>query len=145
MATTTAQEARETLLGAWQLVSWQEIRPSGTVAYPLGPHAAGRLMYDRSGQMSAQFVRSHRRFASDDWRQAQPGEMAGAWPDYFGYYGTFHVDPRSSVLVHRIEGSWFPNLVGTEQVRHYHLNGNRLDLAAETARAKVRVVWERLD
>jgi hypothetical protein len=42
-----------------------------------------------------------------------------AWVNYFGYFGTYSVDEQNKAVIHRIEGSWFPNLVGTEQIRYY--------------------------
>lgn len=81
MSTTTAAEVREQLLGAWKLVSWQQIHDDGSVAYPLGEDAIGQLMYTDSGHVSAQLVRARQtRFASDDWQQATTDETAAASP-----------------------------------------------------------------
>lgn len=55
------------LLGAWKLVTWQQIRQDGTIDYPLGPDAIGQLMYSDSDRVSAQLVRVDQPpFASDD-------------------------------------------------------------------------------
>jgi hypothetical protein len=97
--------------------------------------------------VSAQLVRPHQnRFDSDDWREAQPEEMIAAWPNYFGYFGTFSIDADDDddVVVHHIESGWFPNLVGTDQRRHYRFDGDQLVLDADTAWDKVRIVWERV-
>jgi len=143
--TSSGEQIRAELLGCWRLVSWQEIKEDGTVGYPLGDDAVGQLMYDDSGRVSAQLVRADQpRFASDDWQQASAEEMRSAWPGYFGYFGTFTVDAEAATVIHRVEAGWFPNLVGTEQVRHYRFDGGRLVLDADTAWGQVRIAWEKL-
>ena len=102
-------------------------------------------MYDEDGRMSAQLMQTNQaRFASDDWRQASPEEKARAWSDYFGYFGTYTVDEQAKAVVHHIEGSWFPNLVGEDQKRYYQLVEEQLVLNATTAWGDVRIVWEKI-
>src|SRR4051794_8129239 len=38
---------------------------------------------------------------------------------YFRYFGTYEIDEAAGVVAHLIEGSWFPNLVGKQELRHY--------------------------
>jgi hypothetical protein len=95
--------------------------------------------------VSAQLVRINQpRFASDDWQQASTEEMCAAWPSYFGYFGTFTIDAEAAAVTHHIEAGWFPNLVGTEQVRSYRFEGGQLVLDADTTWGQVRIIWEKL-
>jgi hypothetical protein len=111
-------DIRQRLLGSWRLVSWQEHDASGAVSYPLGPDAVGQLSYDESGRVSAQLMRRNQpRFANEDWQRAAPAEKSAGWSCYFGYFGRYRFDERSRTVIHHIEGSWFPNLVGTDQKR----------------------------
>ena len=141
-----AEDVRQKLLGAWELVSWQSIGRDGVIGYPLGEDAVGQLMYDgASNRVSAQLVRPHQsRFASDDWQEASPEEMVAAWPNYFGYFGTFTIDSDEAAVTHHIEAGWFPNLAGTDQVRKYRFDGDQLALDADTAWGQVRIVWRKL-
>ncbi|MGH3804789.1 MAG: lipocalin-like domain-containing protein, partial [Pseudonocardiaceae bacterium] len=101
--------------------------------------------YTDSGRVSAQLVAVNQaRFASDDWRQATSREMAAAWPNYFGYFGSFTIDTDRGAIIHHIDAGWFPNLPGTQQVRHYRFENDHLVLGAETAWGKVRIVWKKL-
>jgi hypothetical protein len=144
MTTMHADQVRTELLGAWRLITCEVVDADGTMSYPMGDNVAGQLMYDDSGRVSAQLVRADQSpFASEDWRQATPDEMTAAWPNYFGYYGTFTVDADAGTVTHHIDFGWFPNLTGTEQVRNYRFDNNQLVLNADTAWGKVRVVWER--
>ncbi len=83
------------------------------------------------------------RFVDDDWRRAQLAERAAAWLGYFCYFGTYTVDEAAGTVTHRVAGSWFPNLVGTDQLRYVTLAENRLSLTAETPWGRVTLVWEK--
>jgi hypothetical protein len=138
-------EIRDRLLGAWRLVSWSGHSSAGDVTYPLGESARGQLIYSPEGRVAAQLVSADMaRFLHDDWRAAGSGERADAWGKYFGYFGTFSVDEEKNAVIHRIEGSWFPNLIGTEQVRFFRFEGEKLVLDADTNWGKVRIVWEKI-
>jgi len=143
--TNTRTSVRSALTGTWKLESWQIIGPDGEVEHPLGVAPLGQLMYDdRSSTVSAQLVQgSQPSFASDDWQEATPEERAAAWPRYFGYFGTFSIDEMEATVTHHVESGWFPNLVGTDQVRHYRLEAGRLILDADTAWGAVQIVWSR--
>jgi len=139
------EDVRQRLLGSWRLVTWEEHSAGDEVDYPLGPGAVGQLTYSPSGQVSAQLVRpGQSRFADEDWRKATVDERADAWVGYFGYFGRYSIDERAGTVTHHVEGAWFPNLVGTDQVRHYHLDDDILTLDADTAWGRVRIVWERI-
>jgi len=142
---TKVDRTRERLLGAWQLVSWEAHDATGAVTYPLGEDAVGQILYDAAGKMSAQLMRQKQaRFVSEDWQQARAEEKEAAWSGYFGYFGTYTIDERAGAVTHHIEGSWFPNLIGTQQIRYYRFEGDRLVLDADTAWGQVRIVWEKV-
>ena len=134
---------RQQLLGAWRLVSCEE-ESEGGVTYPFGQGAIGQISYDASGRMSAQLTRADQApFSSEDLRESTSQERTTAWANYFGYFGTYTVDEERKTVVHRIEGSSFPNLVGTEQIRHYRFEGKQLVLHANMPWGNVRNVWEK--
>ena len=141
----TPDQTREQLLGAWRLISWEAHDATGALKYPLGEDATGQLSYDATGRMSAQLMRRYQdRFVSEDWQQARAEEKAAAWSNYFGYFGTYTIDESIGAVTHHIEGSWFPNLIGTQQIRYYHFEGDQLVLDADTAWGQVRIVWEKI-
>jgi hypothetical protein len=134
----------ERLVGAWDLREWSEIGADGSKSYPLGEDAIGQILYTPDGHMAAQLVRIHRRkFASDDWREASPAEAARAFTEYFGYFGVYEIDLRQQTVIHHVKGSWFPNVEGGDQFRHFRLQGDQLVLDADTSWGKVRIVWTR--
>lgn len=137
-------QVRNRLLGGWRLVSWEISDANGHRTYPLGKDAIGQLMYDGQGRVSAQLARRDQaKFSDDDWQKASTEEKASAWGNYFGYFGSFTIDEPARTVVHRIQGSWFPNLLGTEQRRVYRFEGDQLIFNASTAWGENRIVWEK--
>jgi hypothetical protein len=140
----TSQQIANDLIGAWTLVSWFEIKKDGGIEYPLGEGAIGQLIYSADGHVSAQLAsKDTQPFRQEDWRKASGDESATAWKSYFAYFGTFSIDTKDDAVVHHVEGSWFPNLVGTDQKRRFHFERGQLVLDADTEWGQVRIVWER--
>lgn len=132
------------LLGTWRLVEWSEINADGSKSYPLGEKAIGQIMYGADGHMTAQLVAVDRaRFRSDDWREASGEEGARAFKEYFGYFGTYTIDALHKAVVHHVNGAWFPNVEGVDQVRFFRFEGSRLVLDADTKWGKVQIIWAR--
>lgn len=135
---------RERILGTWRLLSWEWHDAKGAVGSPLGDDPVGQLIYDASGAMSAQLMRRDRsRFQSENFLDATPEEKTASWSGYFGYFGTFAVDEAGGTVVHHVEGSSFPNMIGTDQLRLAKLDGDRLSLVAEAPWGHVGIVWQR--
>jgi len=136
-------DIRARLIGTWRLVSLHEERSDGQIINPVEDH--GQLIYTAAGRMSAQLMQGNRaRFTKGDWREATDEERVRAWLEYFGYYGTFSIDEKNKAVIHHVEGSSFPNLVGTRQVRYFRFDGERLVLNADGDWGKVQAVWEKI-
>jgi hypothetical protein len=141
----SSAEIRARLIGAWRAVSWFDKDADGNFFYPLGEKANGQLIYTAEGRMSAQLMSADMaKFANADWREATAEERTKAWLEYFGYWGSFSIDEAKQAVIHHVEGSAFPNLVGTKQVRYFRFEGERLVLNADTAWGKVQVEWEKI-
>jgi hypothetical protein len=138
------KEVVNRLIGAWHLVTWFEIKANGDRVYPLGEDAIGQIIYSADGHVAAQLMaRQRKRFRSDDWREASEIESAQAWKQYFGYFGRFSINLGANAVIHHVEGSWFPNLLNTNQERFFQFEGSRLILNADTEWGRVQIVWER--
>jgi hypothetical protein len=136
----------ERFIGAWALSSCEYRLRTGEVLKPFGDHPAGRIIYTANGQMSAQLMDpASAIFASADTLQATSEEVDGAWHKYVGYWGTYTVDREASAVTHHVEGAWFPNWTGTDQVRSFLFEGDRLTLSADTAELVATLVWRRAE
>jgi Lipocalin-like domain len=101
--------------------------------------------------MSVMLMRSDRRnFASNNLMEATPEEIEVAFEGYVSYGGSYEINEQERFVIHRLQLSWFPNLVGTEQKRFFEFAGDRLTLKTPPltvfGEAQVhRLVWERLE
>lgn len=122
--------AREQFVGTWGLVSWQVKQFEGEIIdSPLGPRPVGWIMYRPEGYMSVAIMRPDRtKFTSNNLVEATPEEIKTGFEGYIGYCGTYEVDDRENFVIHRLQLSWFPNLVGTSQKRYFEFSEHRLTL-----------------
>ena len=92
-------------------------------------NAIGQAIFTRSGYMSAQLMRAGRpAFASGDQAGGTDQEIRAALQGYAAYYGQCEIDEENKTLVTRVEGSLFPNWVGSRQLRYYEFSGSQLIL-----------------
>lgn len=128
--------------GAWRLVSVQEREPDGSLTNPYGEHPVGLLLYDETGRMSVQIMRSDRaRLSSNDWDEIPAGEIKSAVEGFTAFFGTYEINEAEAVIIHRVEGHLLPNSVGKDLRRSYEFSGNRLTLKPSASRS---VTWERV-
>jgi hypothetical protein len=131
-------------IGAWTLISYELLLASGVVEKPMGDHPLGRILYLDNGQMSAQVASGLDPLANADPREATPEEADRAWRSYVGYWGTFTVDAEAGVVIHAVDGAWFPNWIGQRQVRQYSFSGNTLTLEADSPAWHATLLWCRI-
>jgi Lipocalin-like domain len=135
------------LVGAWRLVSCETRADDGSVDYPLGRDAVGKLIYTDDGHMSVSIARPSRRpFAGGDLLGGTGDEKAEAVESYVSYCGRY--ERRDESVVHQVEMSLFPNWTGRDQERRVKLDGKRLTLEAppftiKGAEQRAYLVWER--
>ncbi len=117
------------LVGTWRLLSSEFRTSGGAVIYPLGENASGLCLISAEGYLSGQLMRRDRPpFAGGDPASGTPEEVRAALEGYVAYYGPFELDPEGQRLVTRVEGSLFPNWLGSEQERFYRFEGDRMTL-----------------
>lgn len=146
-----SRSAKEQFCGTWKLVSWKIEQANGELLDPpLGPDPLGWIMYQPGGHMSVVLMRSDRpKFASNNLIEATPEEVDTAFEGYISYCGSYEVNEQQRFVIHRLQLSWFPNLVGTEQKRFFEFAGDRLTLTTPPltvfGEAQVhRLIWQRL-
>lgn len=139
-------ETSARFIGAWTLISYELSLPSGAVEKPMGEHPIGRILYLENGQMSAQVAASGLDpLAHADAREATPEEADRAWRNYVGYWGTYSVDAAAGIVIHSVEGAWFPNWIGQRQVRHYRFSGDTLALETGSPDWHATLIWRRME
>src|ERR1700739_880568 len=130
------------LVGNWKLVSVQIIFDDGTPQALLGEHPRGYLILTPEGRMMALGTSASRNSsASDDARVA-------LWHSMFAYSGKYRIEGNDFVTI--VDVSWNEEWNGTEQKRHYKLQGNKLTIETVPQPSPVdkrtsyaKLVWER--
>lgn len=116
-------KAAPSLIGTWILVAFDTRDSAGTLAYPLGQHPQGILIYDAKHRVVAQLLDPDLPpFISGDRARGTDAEVRAAFNGSFAYYGHFRIDANHSTVTHRVEGASFPNWIGTDLVRSYRLD-----------------------
>lgn len=122
---------KEKLIGTWKFESMKVETEKGEIVYPYGENIFGMLIYTPSGHISVLLMNPDRfKFASDDPLDGSSEEIESAYGGFDAYCGTYSVDEEKGTVTHHIEGSKFPNWVGTNQVRHFEFSDNKLLLYA---------------
>jgi hypothetical protein len=120
---------REQFVGIWKLVSNEFRQSDGQVSYPFSRDSVGLAMFNANGQNGAQIMRPDlSKFASGDRLKGTPAEIKSAFEGFFAYFGTYEVNQKEHTLTLHVEGSSFPNWIGTAQKRFFELSGNRMTL-----------------
>lgn len=148
--TRQANSMQQIFLGTWKLVSYvREDLPSGAKSDVMGTHPTGYINYGNDGRMMVMIVGSDRKKPAG--AAATPAEAEGLIKSMLAYAGTFTIDTGAKTVTHHIEISWDQSRVGTDQVRAYRLDGDRLTLVTQpsadpaTGKQTVRtLVWEKL-
>lgn len=138
-------------IGTWKLVSFEIRTDRGAVVYPFGEDAQGSIIYTASGHFSVQIRRTHRpHFASGDQLKGTVEEIEASYKGYLSYCGLYDFDLNGGFVVHRVEGSLFPNWEGQGLKRYCTFSDNRLTLTTPPTlwggRGEIigTLVWERV-
>ena len=120
------------VVGTWRLVSSEGRSSAGDVSRPYGDGPVGLLLYGADGYMSATLMRPDRPpFASGDRLRGTPEEVRLASEGFLAYCGTYDVDAARGIIVHHVTAADFPNIVGTDLVRHFALENGHLVLETQ--------------
>ncbi len=135
-------------LGTWRLVSYHLKTADGKITYPFGPDAVGYYIFTESGYMSVALMPGNRpKFAVGDFMGGSTEEKVAAAETYISYSGKYEI--QGDKLIVHAEVAFFPNWMGTDQVRLWKLEGNRLTLSTPPLLARgvertAHLVWERV-
>ena len=138
--------------GTWRLLACEGRWSDGRVSFPYGEKPDGILLYDGKGIFAGQIMAPGRPcFATGNLLKGSNDEVRAAFEGYVAYYGSYDVDESEGLMIHQVEGSFFPNWIGERQIRKFEFTDNgRLQLSTmpiKGSRADLTVVllWERAD
>jgi Lipocalin-like domain len=123
------------LLGTWKLISAIAILPDGSIEPDVyGVNPVGYITYTSEERMMVMFAKRDRApFSIDvksplgkDIQKLPVAELAEAFTSFNAYAGTYELN--GNIVIHHIEIASIPNRVGTDLVRTFSLNGDRVTL-----------------
>lgn len=125
-----ATTATQRIVGTWQLMTRTVRRADGTTIVDpvLGEKPTGRLVYDAGGAMSLQMMRTGRKDAISTPASPKDKPNQRVILGYDSYFGRYTVDEKAGTVTHHVEGSLFPEDLGSNWVRPFTLNGDTLTL-----------------
>ena len=120
------------LLGTWRLKSFvREVAGTGERYNQLGEHPDGYISYGADGRLLVFFVSDEqprpRTEPTDDERIKLHKTMLA--------YGTYTLSP--SKVVHHIDIEWDGRRLGSDQIRFYTIEGNKLVIKTEPNKSPV--------
>jgi hypothetical protein len=121
------------LVGTWQVMEMTDTDAAGTVHHPYGEHPTGYIVYDATGYMHVQVMRTPATpsFVAGDQKGSEQ-EVRAAYDGYVAYFGTYRVDEAQSKVIHQVQGSLMPSYTGTDQPRPIKLVGDELIIEGST-------------
>lgn len=137
------QQATEGLVGVWKLVSWQVIVDDQPPQDVFGLHPKGYLILTPEGRAIALTTAESRAPGMGD------AERAALHKSMLAYSGRYRIEGQDFIT--RVDVSWNEEWNGSEQRRHFRIDGDRLFIESVPASSIVfpgkmdfrRIVWKR--
>jgi hypothetical protein len=124
-----AQQRRlkEQLVGAWTLVSNDNVAPNGARRQIFGPHPAGILILDASGRYAQIMADPDRpKFKGRTRLEGTPEENTAVVRATAAHFGTWSVNEADKSLTMHMVINIFPNDDDTDSKRSFTLTGDEL-------------------
>lgn len=138
---TTAAPERQTLAGAWRLVSYTDTPEGGAPIQAFGEAPIGLFVFTDEGQASISFMRNP---PGGEGQPADPNPDACAPSWYCSYFGAYEVDWQQHRWTIHVQGGNIPSYIGTDQSRPFRIEGDRLIISTEYEENGRRVHAERV-
>ena len=131
------------MIGTWKLVSWQVMAENEPPQNVFGAHPKGFLVLTREGRSIVITTAEDRRGGMSD------AERAALHKSMLAYSGKYRIEGNDFITV--VEVSWNETWNGTEQRRHFRIEGDKLYIESAPAPSIIfpgktdfrRIVWER--
>ncbi len=151
MNNTQTEIVKARFIGNWKLVTNEFKRANGELFHPMSQDAEGLLIFTADDYMSVQIMRPNRpTFSSSSQFKGSLPEIRSAFEGYIAYYGTYEIDVENQRLINHVQGSWFPNWVGTKQIRYYQFDRDKIifrtpSIPEKTGDTTGTLIWRKID
>ena len=112
---------RAKLVGSWKLVSLeQEYQATGEREQALGKNPTGYMIFTPEGRCMVILTGEGRKFPNNDQ------DRVNLLKSLFAYTGMYRVEGDKVIV--KVDVSWNPGWIGTDQARSFKFDGNRLHI-----------------
>ena len=142
----TDKDISNKFIGTWTLVRCIAIQQDGTISFPYGEKPVGQILYDTKGNVMVEITNQEiKKFSSENPFLGTPDEIIPAYNGLLAYYGKYKILADSSIIVHSITASSFPNWVGQDQARRFEFKNNNLILRTPSiSSVQYELTWEKI-
>jgi hypothetical protein len=146
---TTAQQnsIKGQIVGAWTFVSAIDVHPDGKKTDRWGSNPTGVFIFDGSGRYAQFLSRSDiPKIAGNSPFKATDAENRAILENVVASFGTYTVNEAEKMIITRVEGGIYPNLIGVDQRRMItSLTADELKYANPTTSTGTRAeaTWRR--
>ena len=140
-----------TLPGTWRLLSRVDVDDQGRKHEEpsLGSDPLALVIFDRSGNFAAQFMKRDRKTVAAGQPAAAGANNTLPRGGYDAYFGTYVADDATGAVTTRLLAALSPEGVGMELSRNMQVDGDRLTIRMRTTTADGDPVtrtltWERV-
>lgn len=135
------------IVGTYDLVSWENRYESGAITYPLGPDAIGVISYSPDGFLFVHIMANNRnKHSLSDLFSGKNSEIKNSATTHISYCGTYEI--KENEIIHHVSVSSFPNWVSSEQRRNWEFKNGNLMLSAQglqvgNEKVGAYLIWKR--
>jgi hypothetical protein len=140
-----AAQSQKEVVGAWSVVSVDNVTPDGRRIQAFGPNPKGQLILSENGRFSLQLISPDiPKYAKNNRSEGTPEENQATVKGVISYFGSYSLSGKD--LVFNVEASSFPNWNGTQQKRAIAVSGDELKWhnAAASTGGTAELVWKRV-
>jgi len=106
---------KDQIVGAWEVVSYENTRPDGTKTRPYGERPHGLAIYDRTGRYVTMLTKPDRpKWKSRNRNEATVEEIKSAAMGTVAQFGSWSIDADGKTLVRDVRSALVPNNEGTQ-------------------------------
>ena len=126
--TTKTKAPLPTIVGTWRLIEFTDLdAKSGQWMFRYGKHPKGYFTYTKSGVVNLNISRENPpKISEDSVKKTVVNLFDFPNMNALGYFGTYTVDVKKSIVTHHVTGGSLPWYVDTDQERPFSMKGDTL-------------------
>ncbi len=131
-------QSENKLAGTWKLIEYSELGSTGVWEYPFGKNPRGYFTYTKNFILNINISSEEPLKIPADSIENYSVNLYKYITSYaLGYFGTYSVDYKTSIITHHVFGGSIPSYINTDQKRPFTLKGDTLFIGDMKTRRRV--------